>query len=248
MVNLIINDTPVPDRKVREVFAEFQPSAEILSARELTLDLEKNAATAMLGIAYPKSVALIFPGEGAKSLYSFLSPEVSNPILQASKWSVPAYRVLSGNKPISVNVEIPTNILKGINEERIEQVWVCDDVIATGLTIRSIASVVDSWLNRRGENYNPSLRFSFPTQRETSLIWQAFCWLQREDADIGPFKSQPAAIYKSPNSKRKVPLNSLSTLLSNSNRGSDARTRYSQKNFNDERKFYELLATLSTNT
>jgi len=241
LVNLVINDTQIPDDKVKEVFARMQPSAEVLSASELTVELEKNIAVALLGIENLLQITMLFPGYGADALATTFSPQFRNLISPINKYWVEAYRILSGNKPSYVKLEIPAEVTDGIKKGVTKQIWVCDDVIATGLTIQSIKADISSKLDN---NYNPDLRFSYPVQGEINLVWRAFCWLQRKDAVTEPFSVQPTVIYGSQNGKRKVPLNSLSTLLSRNIAGLSARLDYSRKFFNGEEDFVKLLSKL----
>ncbi len=215
--NLIINDTPYPDDSVRSLFDDLTPVAKvkwlILSATEMTRELGAILTPALLGATF------LFPGEGSQYIKSRLNLEGYNIITS---------RRFIGNRPSSVEVQVPPPVIEAVENSPTPSVTIIDDVIATGETVESIRREVE-WDMR----YPPRV-----------LTWSVYCWLKQWSAKMPDIEVVSCIVYK--RKSGRVPLNSLSTIMSTTNKGAIVRSSYAQRYFADPTEFIIALKQLET--
>lgn len=236
--NLILNDTGISDKEVRSAFAALQTARvafQILSAVELT---EKTNAVLRQKLSEaPNQSAILLPGAGAKSVASFLSPEI---LTSVPLFEIPTSRTFIGSRPARVNVTIPESLLQQIESRVVNRLVIVDDVVASGLTVNTlqeeVTAAVTTW---DYSDYDQGLRFSFPKAVAPPLEFSVVCWLLQQSARADlPVAS--AANYTKKNGK--AALNSLSTWMGQTPKSQTVTKEYAGKYFSDPT---ELIAVIN---
>jgi len=214
--NIIINDTPIVDSNVRYAFARLKNTA--LASWIILSSAELN--TDLL----PKittDILLLFPGNGSQYIKSELALEGID---------IGTEREFIRNKPTNCRVAIPDNLIESIGNQRC-QVAIVDDVVASGLTINTIRKSIEYKIWMSGF--------------EPRIAWVCIPWLLQKLA-IGKIdqaiKVNPCVVYSRDSSK--VSVNSLSTLLEDSPKGTIVRKTYATKYFTNGKGFLDSLTGL----
>ncbi|PIZ56414.1 hypothetical protein COY23_03195 [bacterium (Candidatus Torokbacteria) CG_4_10_14_0_2_um_filter_35_8] len=200
MEKFLIIDVPCPE-DTSERFENL--GLTILDAKEMTEDLLVWPGWETLK---PWSTLVVFPGNGTKTVKKYIEKEKP---FWFSKWpwkAAPnAKRVwILGENPQAFVGRINPGVLIGI-----KTVVVIDDVISSGVTIRE--------LRKENKNFIPMAK------------WQAITWVMQEAAITKGF-SVIFSIKTVGSKKRKVPVNSLSTLVE----CREIAESYARRNFGDQ--------------
>lgn len=223
--NIIINDTNIPDEFVRVVFSRLETrgraTIEIVSGQELS----ESISSQIRGVVTPNT-AVLLPGNGSQQMLKFFDSETISSL--SGKWVFPikTQRYFNGNICTGVSVALPKKLIKNTQNRNYSSLLVIDDVCATGETIQTI---------RSGLLYE--LDSPLPP-----LAWYAIFWLNYIKSDTSGFTANAAVNYKG--EKGRVALNSLSTLISEGEKGRIVSINYAQKYFPQQE--YSFLNTLST--
>lgn len=231
--NLIINDTSISDEVVCSAFLSTANLAkvnfQVLSANNMTDEIVQAFSS-----TDSNNVAVLYPGEGSK------------PIRRAANndgYTVNTERQFSGARATNLSIKIPRELIDAIQQKKIKRVQIRDDVVATGLTIQTIreellsrCSVVDY------TDYRQDVRFSYPKVSAPKIDWEVVCWLVQKSADTTGFAVTAAIEYF--RKSGRVPLNSLSTLLAETQKGKIVKENYANKYFPNCLVLYRLIEEL----
>lgn len=228
--NLLINDTLIPDGVVRETFYRFGQLGlamiDVLNCYSLS-----QAISPYIRENLSSNTAVLLPGNGSQSMLAFFDAPTKSSLKSAPAISFPCQRDFNGSAFTGISMDLPNQLVGNIQEGAYSQVLVIDDVCARGNTIQAIKKGILSELE-------PPL---------PPLVWKAIFWLNYYKSNTQGFACQAAIDYKSePGSNRGlVPVNSLSTLLEDSGKGSNVRASYANKYFpGQDRKFISALLSL----
>lgn len=156
---------------------------------------------------------ILFPGNGANDVLKSFGPEWFN------EWHTQAIKASrfwwpnSGSSPVAV-VESPDWL-----DDKTENVVIVDDVISSGATIQKVKQRHEVWLPR--------------------ARWHAIAWVAQNSAVLHGFTSHYASVTVG-TTGAKVPINSLSTLLTNS----EVAESYALRNFPKPKVFLAALRAL----
>lgn len=245
--NLIINDTPLDTGLVSRAMRRFVTSPTsfvVFDRQELTNSLVENIKRNLQDRR--NSLGIIFPGQGAQQVKEVLPTGFVESIKSTGIiYNTQTSRIYKDNLPASLNADIPKDLIERINTKEITNVWIVDDVIATGQTIQGMRSDVISQLvemQPEDKNYNPGIRFSFPQIKIPDTSFSAFTWLKQKSAKTENFDVFASIVYFRKSSK--VSLTSLSTFLGDSDKSNDVKRSYSVKYFQDACEFYRFIDRL----
>lgn len=251
--NIIINDTDISTKRIEGEFCGLNSSKVefiILDTYELTAPLEI-ALINYLSQLDTSKIAILFPGNGSKSVKGRLSAQTQKEIRSAGyKANTNTKRefVREGRSvvPILTNPGIPDKLISKILKYEVNTVTIIDDVVASGQTIQGMRMAVKATVRENipiENNYNPDIRFSFPERMNVPIIgFSVFTWLLQKTADTNGFEVFPTSIYKKKTGK--APVNSLSTMLYDEIKGKTVASLYSEKYFGDPYEFKILLEKL----
>jgi hypothetical protein len=198
---------------VKEMLAE-KFGLTILDAQTMTNDL---LLWQGWGRFEPWSTLIVMPGNGASIIKKYINNEKP---FWLSQWpwkaSPHAKRVWTpGEKPQAFVGRINPGVFVGI-----KTVVVIDDVISSGVTVRKI--------KKKNESFIPTAE------------WQAVTWVMQEAATTRGF-SDIFASKMVGSKERKVPINSLSTLVEYR----EIAESYAWRNFGEQSKaFLKILESL----
>jgi hypoxanthine phosphoribosyltransferase len=242
--NIVINDTRIPYEVVSDEFYRSQTSIvsfEIMSAIEMTAELEKQISIALLGIS--NFAAILYPGEGAISLLDFFSDEIRTQIGIRQTYRVSSPAQYENNRRVYSEIEIDETLIEKIKTKEVTDLIIVDDVVVTGGTIQTIKESVEGLAAEYDDSeYDPTQRFSFPKLVSPAITWRVWCWLVEERANTKNFFTKAYASYRKKNGRS--PLNSLSTLLADSPKGDSVRYYYSNKFWKEPEEFLEIINRL----
>ncbi len=163
----------------------------------------------------PLSTVIILPGNGANIVYNYLPPEW----IKTWKWQrvhAKRYWIPGQNPRIITNRIWPKRMALGIND-----LIILDDVISSGGTCTILRYVNLPWI--------PGAR------------WHAVAWLMQNSASLKGFSSY-FSIKSVGDTKKKAPINSLSTLL----KDKEIASSYARRNFLGRgQDFLDLLARIN---
>lgn len=182
----------------------------ILSSEEMTTQL---VASHLWEKFDPAKTILIFPGGGAEIIRGYLP----NGWLKQWRWTtVPAKRFWQpGTAPWAIAGRIaPDRFLLGF-----KNMIIIDDVISSGETARMVRRVNEPWI--------------------PGATWHAFTWIAERAANLPGFGIK-YAVAEVGERNRKVPINSLSTLIS----CPEIARNYARRNTTDPEQFLALLNQL----
>lgn len=184
----------------------FKPeSALYIVARSLKTETQQ-LASGMLASARAGRTALIYPGEGAKSVVRETLEELVEPD-NIDTFFVPTKRVFENGKVQKIEVTIPTELAYGIDSQKYRDIVVIDDVIASGSTLNMLFIKLWSWRGMR---------------------FRAISWFCRRPTDVQSYESVQS-VYRYWTSEGWPALNSLSTLLQTDKKGEAVRAGYIKK-------------------
>jgi len=159
----------------------------------------------------PYSTIIILPGNGASIVKKYIN---KTRVSWLNQWP---WVFSPQAKRIWIPGENPQVFVSRINSSQMligfKNVVVLDDVISSGATIRNLRQINEPWIP--GTN------------------WQAITWIKQESASTKGF-SKTFAIKTVGTRERKVPINSLSTLI-------DCREiakSYAQRNFGNKAELF----------
>jgi len=161
----------------------------------------------------PDRTLLVFPGNGSGVVREYL-PE---PWLNRWRWvTVPAKRIwVPGENPqVVVNRIFPRQFVLGVKD-----IVLVDDVVSSGQTARAIKKMNEPWL--------PGAR------------WHVVAWMTQRAATLKGFSSSYFPLEVG-TIKTKVPINSLSTLVTNE----QIAKNYAQRNYPQPEEFLSALKKL----
>ena len=245
--NLIINDTPLKEGLI---------NTAMKSLKSRKVDFIVFESTELTGSLIPiirskidqqeSSVAIIFPGQGSKKVKEMFSSDLMQELSQKGiVYETNTSRTWTGNRPQISETNIPQDLIIKLNEGAIKAVWIIDDVVASGETIQAIAGDIKYELTDMqpaDPDYDQSIRFSSSQGKTSKYSQVVFTWLKQKSAMTTGFEIYAPSTY----SRRsgKVPVNSISTLLMDDQKGKTVKDLYAQKYFDKPEEFTELIDNL----
>jgi len=219
--NIILNDTVIPDSQVRSFFADLKPSSKVSWLIFNSIELTGQLEGSLSQIA--SGLIFLFPGESSQPIRQQLN---------IPGYTVPTSRSYLGNRSTGVTAQIPPELTASAQDAYCS-LAIIDDVIATGETIATIKKSVEYQIQEQG--FAPR------------IIWAVFALLKQKSASVSGFRRVECIVEYSRRSGR-VPLNSLSTLLSNTPKGESVKNLYAQKYFIKPADFLGSLNQLSADS
>ncbi len=245
--NLVINDTFIPDEMVTSAFTEVTNQAivkfDVLSGRDLTAGLEPFIAIALNGLQTEIS-AILYPGQGSKQVTQFFSAAMLGLLTAYNQFDIPTKRTFYGSRASFTSVRIPEKLIKTAKTGKIKNILTIDDVVSTGETVNAIRENTENMATVLDEkDYDPYMRFSKPRiVSQPQIEWSVACWLRQQSAKTDGFNSYSSVVYRRRDGK--VPTNSLSTLLSETQKGNSVRNNYARKYFTNAQALFGILQIL----
>lgn len=187
----------------------FKPeSALYIVAGSLKTETQQ-LASSMLDSTQPGRTALIYPGEGAKSVVRETLEELVEPD-NVDTFFVPTKRVFDNGKMSRVEVALPDELAYGIDIQKYQDFLVVDDVIATGSTLNTLREQLT------------------PAGIQRPMRFCSISWFCRRPTTINGYESVQS-VYRYWTSEGWPALNSLSTLLRTDEKGEAVRAGYIKK-------------------
>ena len=204
--NLIINDTPLETGMVSRATKSFVGCSVdliVLDRQELTTPLVENIERRLQN--GNDSLGIVFPGQGAQQVKEVL-PTLLIENMQSTGmiYDTQTSRIYKNNLPTSLNANIPRDLVEKINTKEVANIWIVDDVIATGQTIQGMRSdIIEQLIEMQPENknYNQGIRFSFPQIKIPNTVFSSFTWLKQKSANTENFDIFASIVYFRKSSK-----------------------------------------------
>ena len=151
----------------------------------------------------PKMTLIVFPGNGANIVRSYMDKEWLARWCWTTTWAKRMW--IPGENPIVTTTRIfPRRIMVGIKD-----IVVVDDVVSSGATAKKLRKTNEPWI--------PGVR------------WHIMAWVAQRARSLRGFDSYHFPLEVG-DKRSKVPINSLSTLLSNPTIAES----YAHRNFNHQ--------------
>ncbi len=201
---------------------------EVYDAGQLTQTLSLKMQSFLKALDRKKTL-LVFPGNGAKIVEDLLLEEID--LEGFSRVSVDVQRKVSANGNVSrVEVLDKVPIREKIKEMKPNMIIVIDDVIMSGSTLMSLK---EAFPIRGAEWFGASLMALSPTQNKKN----------GKPSGVEGYKSIITPIVYQGISG--IPsLNSISTLIGNTEKSQQVRDTYCQKYVQDRDAFYQAIRSL----
>ena len=222
---IIILDQEIPQEiqsKLSSLKTKDGKETLLMKTQEIAADLDALLKQGLSEIINIRDTLFVFPGNGAKKVRELSKIHIG--YLQTEVFAKRFWK--PGNEPIVTVGTITPPV--GTPKRKIKTIIVLDDVISSGQTFFKLYE----------KNFD---RF------KTSCTWFGGCWfaqvprMERTISGItGYQKIITAIVVEGPQGKR-VPLNSLSTLVLES----EIAKSYAQRHFQDPVEFLEIIQKLS---
>lgn len=202
---------------------------EIYDASNLTFALEQKLRPLVTAIN-PRKTVVIFPGNGAQVVKELLDGEILDKVASVS---VPTQRMIDTKTKTLTGVQIENKnaVRKVLSDISPETILVLDDVIATGTTLTMLQQAFPT---RKAEWLAASLMMLSPLQRKGKL---------KNDSGVEGYQSIISpVIYQGITGT--PPLNSLSTLIENSEKSQLVRRNYMRDYVEDEGAFQAVIGNM----
>lgn len=198
---------------------------EIYDAKNLAYVLSEKLSTLLRTINKKKTI-LIFPGNGARVVRNLLPEELLDGIVPIE---IPTQRKVNQNGTINgIELDGKTVVRETIAQRKAETILVMDDVIVTGSTLNAIQQAFPM---RNLEWFGASLMMLSPLQRRGK---------SKIDSGVEGYNSIISpVIYQGITGI--PPLNSLSTLIGNSEKSQVVRRSYMQDYVEDKEAFLKAV-------
>ena len=201
---------------------------KIYDARELTNRLAEKLAT-LLHTVNKKKTILIFPGNGALAVKNLLSKELLDGMILVE---IPTQRKINQDGTVNgVELAGKTAVRERISQQKSETIIIVDDVIVTGSTLIAIRNAFPT---RNLGWFGASPMMLSPLQRKIKSKNES--GVEGYRSIISPIVYQGLAGIP--------PLNSLSTLIGNSEKSQTVRRKYMQDYVEDEKRFQEAVGSI----
>lgn len=205
---------------------------EIYDAKSLTMALS-NKTSGLFGAINKRRTLVIFPGSGAKTVMDCLPEGLINGIKAVP---ISTQRIINEKTGAVEKIDLAgkTQVREAIREINAETIIVLDDIIVTGSTLTTIR---DTFLTRGIEFFAGSLMMLSPLQNRNKL--------GKSSSGVAGYTSIISPIvYQGTNGI--PPLNSLSTLIGNSEKSSVVRRKYMDNYVTEPKSFLAAVKELQT--
>lgn len=227
---LVIDDisyraqTPIKD-EIETLTLSCKSWIDIYDARVLIITLEEKMRR-LLEIINPRRSLIVFPGNGAKVVKDLLPRDL---LENVNTLEIPTQRKVTANGAVAgVTLSDMTITRKMAVDIKMQNLIVLDDAIVTGATLTTIREAFSA---RAVEAFAGSFFTISPLQRKNNPTY------------IEGFKSIfTSIIYQG--TTGIPPLNSLSTLIGNSDRSVAVRAKYIRDYVEDTETFLEAIKQL----
>lgn len=212
---ILLADEPPLETAMRKAFEQLETSRGslvVLEARELAAQLDRELVTFLAQL--PQPLLCVFPGHGGDDVRRW--SQVCKyypcaPVFAKRLWT-------PGTDPV---VMVGTVLTDGFVETRVKSVVVLDDVISSGATLRLV----------RERNL-----WKFPRAQ-----WYGATWIKRAEGNSSGYREIKAVTTIAQVDGRKIPINSLSTLV----RDEMIAHSFATRNFADSVALLRLLHSLA---
>lgn len=229
---LVIDDisyraqAPVKD-EIETLTLSCKGWVEVYDARALTFALAQKISR-LLNTVDPRRTLIIFPGNGARVVKDLLPQDLLGDI---KSLELPAQRKITSNGIVDgVTLYDITRARKVAGDIRLETLIVLDDVIVTGATLTATR---EAFPGRSVEAFAGSLFTLSPLQRKRT----------NKSTSIEDYRFIITSIVYQ-GATGIPPLNSLSTLIGDSEKSNTVRTKYLQDYVEDKKTFLEAVKQL----
>ncbi len=201
---------------------------ETYDARDLTISLSDKLET-LLRVVNKKRTIVVFPGNGAQVIKDLLPDGLLDGV---STVEIPTERKVGSNGSVN-GVELlgRTKLREAVAERKAETIIILDDVIVTGSTL---IAVKDAISGRNIEFYAGALMMRSPLQRGGRC--SAESGIEGYTSVIAPIVYQ--GISGTP------PVNSLSTLMGESDKSRTVRAKYISQYVEDPSTFMDTVSAI----
>ncbi len=197
-------------------------------------------------------VAIIYPKQGGLSVKR--TELIKNTLINTNlfEFDVDSFREKPNTRPI---INMPTKLIRIIKDRLIDTIVVVDDVIITGITLKTMQEKIYSDTDVVEENdYNQDLRFGWSSikTKRIPLKWYAISWLMYgrpkiQESNLEKYSGITTGIYYR-GEKGQTPVNSLSTWVYDERKGRIVLNLYAQKYASNPEYFIDFITKMKGGT